>query len=167
MARRHSRLDAARAFGGFLPAILALLCAGCFPARTIEPVAGASSDAALGTFRFTSPRGETQTIEPTSCVAGDRQFFLGGDFIDAKSSSVVRLVVEPLQWPAVRVISPSLSDQSPIVFKRPECKALRVTFEPTGWRVDDVYDYRITLDVDCTRADGTALVGKASTTHCH
>jgi len=130
-------------------------------------VAGASSDAALGTFRFTSPRGETQTIEPTSCVAGDRQFFLGGDFIDAKSSSVVRLVVEPLQWPAVRVISPSLSDQSPIVFKRPECKALRVTFEPTGWRVDDVYDYRITLDVDCTRADGTALVGKASTTHCH
>ena len=49
----------------------------------------------------------------------------------------------------------------------PFCKALRVTFEPTGWRVDDVYDYRITLDVDCTRADGTALVGKASTTHCH
>jgi len=165
--QRRSPLDAASVCCRILPAILALLCAACFPARPIEPVAGASSDAALGMFRFTSPRGDTQTIEPTSCVAGDRQFFLGGDFADAKSSSIVRLVVEPLQWPAVRVISPSASDQSPIVFKRPECKALRVTFEPTGWRVDDVYDYRITLDVDCTRADGTALVGGASTTHCH
>jgi hypothetical protein len=155
------------AFRRLLPAIVALLCAGCFPSRPLEPVQDASTDAALGVFKFTPPRGETLTIEPTSCSAGDRQFFLGADFADPKTPVFVRLVVEPLEWPAVRVISPNAADDSPIVFRRPECKVLRATFEPTGWRINDVYDYRITIDADCTRADGTTLVGNASTTHCH
>ena len=167
MAQRREALDGAAALRRLPPAVVALLCAGCFAAHPIEPVAGASSGAALGIFKCSLPHGESLTIEPTACVAGDRQFFLGGDFADAKGTAVVRLVIEPLAGPAVRVIAPFASEEFPIVFRQPECKVLRVSFEATGLRINDVYDYRITLDVDCTRADGTALVGKVSTAHCH
>ena len=146
--------------------MITLLCAGCFPARPVDPVPDALADA-LGMLRLSSPRGGTLSITPTTCTAGDRAFFLGGDFADAKTSSVVGVLFEPLDGPAIRVISPSATGETPLVFRRPQCKVMRATLESTGLRINDVYDYRITLDVDCLQADGTALAGKVSTTHCH
>lgn len=143
-----------------------VLCAGCFPAGPIDT--GPQGDSQLlGSFALASGRLGRLTISPSTCRAGDRQFFLGGDFDDEKSGIVIRLVFEPLEGPAVRVFASSAPYDKTSVFRRPECRVFHSSLESTGIRINDVQDYRLTVDVDCTNKDGESFVGKASVTHCH
>ena len=138
------------------------LAAGCASLAPLE----APSQHELGSLRLSSRQLGQITLEPTSCLAGDRQLFLGADFVDASRSTVLRLVVDPLDGPAVRVFSSAEPFDKAIVFRRADCAVFHFSLDTTGWRVNDVNDYRVTLQLDCDR-DGETLKGSAAADHCH
>jgi len=145
----------------------AALLSGCLASR---PVGGSASPgagpAALGSFAVRSSALGDATVTPTTCTAGDREMFLGGEFSDPASGLVVRLVVDPLDGPAVRLYSTAAEFERSVVFHRAECGVFHFSLNSTGWRVNEVNDYRLTLELDCSRA-GESLKGSASATHCH
>ena len=148
--------------------IFVLLCllpllSGCLSTKPVLPT---SDQQALGSFTVSSPSLGQTLLVPSSCAAGDRQFFLGADFEDKGSGLVLRLVVDPLEGPAVRVFTTAAPFDNSIVFRRNDCKIFHFSLDTTGWRINRIYDYRITLQLDCSR-NGEAIQGNASATHCH
>jgi len=144
------------------------ILAGCLSSRPVPEFAGATGSAsqALGSFTIASPVLGQKTLSPTSCSAGDHQFFLGADFSDPASGLVLRLVVDALEGPAVRLYAADAEFDKSVVFRRAECSVFHFSLDSTGWRVNKVYDYRLTLQLDCSRA-GDSIVGSLSSTHCH
>ena len=143
-----------------------VLLAGCFSSKPIGgPGASNGSSPTLGTFAVTSQVLGDHVLTPSACTAGDRQLFLGADFATPSSPLVVRLVVDPLDGPAVRVFSTDAQFDRTVVFRRSDCQVFHFSLDSTGWRVNDVTDYRVTLQLDCTR-DAESIKGEASATHC-
>ena len=128
---------------------------------------GVAAPGTFGSFTVSSTLLGNATVAPASCTAGDRQLFLGGDFADPATGLVVRLVVDPLDGPAARVFHAADPFRKSVVLRRSECAVFHTSVEWTGLRINDVYDYRLSLELDCTLADGTSVRGSASTTHCH
>jgi len=144
------------------------LASGCLSTLPVDGGAATdkSGNVSLGSVALYSERLGQATITPNTCSAGDREFFLGGDFIDEKSRLIVRLVFDPLDGAALRIFTANSSAEKSVVFHRGNCKALQYTFEPTRWRVNDVYDYRISVSFDCALG-ADAAKGEVSATHCH
>ncbi len=147
--------------------------AGCFSFQG-EPFPGTVAEGAesgrggpLGSFTVASPLLGDVTVAPTECAAGDLQQFLGADFADPGSGLVVRLVVDPLEGPAARVFDARDPFGRSVVLRRAECAAFHFSLEGTGVTINDVRDYRVSLELDCALADGTGVRGRASSTHCH
>jgi hypothetical protein len=149
-----------------LPFVGCVLLNGCFSS---QPIGGAKTSAGdptiLGSFAVSSPLLGDHVLTPSTCTAGDRQLFLGADFASPAKTVVVRLVVDPLDGPAVRVFSTDAQFDKTVVFRRSDCQVFHFSLDSTGWRVNDVYDYRVTLQLDCSR-DGESIKGEASATHC-
>jgi len=142
------------------------LLSGCLSGSAVDLPGGAESGQPLGRIEVESSALGSMTLAPESCSSGDLQSFLGGDFSDSANATVVRLVVDPLDGPAVRVFKAAAPFEGDFVFRRTECAVFHFSLDSTGWRVNDVYDYRITLEVDCERP-GEFVKGSLSTTHCH
>ena len=159
------------AAAGALVLAAALVSSGCFSLAG-EAIPGSTPSSGtppgvLGSLSVSSPLLGTATVAPTECSSGDRQQFLGGDFADPASGLVVRLAVDPLLGPGARVFAVSDPFGKSVVLRRSECATFRFSLEETGWRVNDVRDYRLSLELDCALADGTTVHGSVSTTHCH
>mgnify|MGYP001767150252 CR=1 FL=1 len=166
MSRR--RAPAAGLTGLFLAAVVSF--PGCFsfqgepfPAGLTAPV----ETGALGSFTLASPILGGTTLTPAECRAGDLQHFLGGDFVDPGTGLVVRLAVDPIEGPAARVFASAEPFAKSVVLRRSECEAFHFSLEWTGLTINDVRDYRISLELHCVLADGTSVHGSASSTHCH
>jgi hypothetical protein len=101
-------------------------------------------------------------IAPTRCDAGDLSHFLGADLVDDRLGLAVRLVVDPLYGPALRVFDTNEPYERSVVFFEEECERFELDFESTGWIVNDVQVRDLSLDVDCMNADGATLAGTAS-----
>ncbi len=165
MPERDCVLRIARA--GALPLGWTVLLAGCLSGGPVGGGPGQSGQpVALGSFAVTSATLGDATLAPTSCTAGDRQLFLGADFASESNGLVLRLVVDPIEGPAVRLYAAGEPFDRSVVFHRSECGIFHFSLDSTGWRVNDVNDYRLTLELDCSRP-GESLKGSASTTHCH
>ena len=132
---------------------------GDFKATPAEP-------STLGSFTVSSQVIGSQIFSPSHCTAGDHQFFLGADLKSEDSNLVVRLVVDPLDGPAVRVFSADAQFDRTVVFRRSDCGVFHFSLDLTGWKINDVYDYRLMLQLDCSRP-GESVKGSVSTTHCH
>lgn len=138
---------------------------GCLASAPAAPSPDANG-ASLGAVKLHSERLGNATLNPTHCRAGDRAFFLGGDFLDDASDVVVRVVFDPLDGAAVRLFVPGAAPERSTVFHRVDCRVLSATLDPTLWKINDVSDYRMTLKFDC--ALGTdAAIGEVSAAHCH
>lgn len=151
--------------------MLAFASPGCFsfPAMPL-PGAVATEGAppgVLGSFDVRSPLLGDATVAPTVCAAGDLQQFLGGDFHDPASGVVVRLVVDPLDGPAARLFDLGDRFQRSVVLRRADCAVFHFSLEHTGLTINDVRDYRLSLELDCALVDGTTVRGSVSSTHCH
>lgn len=140
-----------------------LLLTACFSSR---PIGGpAEGSPPLGSFAVISPTLGDRTLAPSECTAGDRQLFLGADFSSSTGPLVLRLVVDPIAGPAIRVFDAGAPFDRSVVFRRSDCRAFHFSIERTGWRINDVYDYRVTLELDCSR-EGESVSGQATATHC-
>ena len=139
----------------------------CLASRPVEDASsGKRGAAALGSFTVSSRTLGDLTLAPVGCTAGDRQSFLGADLESPGSSVVLRLVVDPLGGPAVRLYSAEAPFDKTVVFRRSECPVFHFSLESTGWRINDYEDYRLTLELDCSK-DGEHISGSASSAHCH
>ncbi len=145
---------------GIIPLLMS-----CLSSRPLGNVPSSESQG-LGSFSVSSQVFGVQSFTPTVCTAGDRQFFLSSDLSSPDSSLVLRLVVDPLEGPAVRLFSSQTPFDKSVVFRRSDCRVFHFSLDSTGWRVNDVYDYRFTLQLECER-QGESIVGSASSSHCH
>lgn len=148
-----------------LAASLSLPCSGCFTSQPFSD--DGKSTGPLGAFQLSSAAMGSRTISPGACLAGDRGFFLGADFVDATAGVVVRLAIDPVDGPAIRVFDRSAEFDKSVVFRRSECRTFHFSDESTMWRINDVQDYKVTLELDCSNKTGDSLAGKASASHCH
>ena len=60
----------------------------------------------------------------------------------------MRLVVDPLGDAAVRVFSAAAPFERSVVFRRGECGVFHFSLDSTGWSINDVDDYAVTLQLD-------------------
>ena len=140
------------------------LLVSCLASRPVGD-SGSSGPQALGSLEVASQVLGNHVLTPTVCTSGDRQQFLGADLSDPGTSLVLRLAVDPLEGPAVRVFSAEAPFDRSVVFRRSDCAVFHFSLDSTGWRVNDVEDYRVTLQLDCSRP-GERVSGSASSSHC-
>ncbi len=153
---------------------LASAILGCFSAapglaaRSAGQGSGkaAEPDAALGAFEVAAVGAPPGRIAPTSCVAGDHELFLGADLVDPGTKLVVRLVIDPLDGPAVRVYDTDAPFERSVLFFREECSTFEMHLEPTGWIVNDIVVRRLELSVECANEAGAMIRGSVSAARC-
>lgn len=107
------------------------------------------------------------TLAPQACVSGERQLFLGADFIDGARGTTTRLILEPTGEASIRIFPTADPLDRGILFRRADCRRFRFSFDRSGWRVNDIYDVRVSLDVACRAASGDSLDGSLAVAHCH
>ncbi len=150
-------------------AFVLLFALGCFstrpPAATGE--GGGVSGPPLGEFTVTSPGGARGTVTPTACLAGDRELFLGADLVDERSGLVVRLVVDPLEGPILRVFDRAAPFERTVLLFREECESFELSFDETGWEINEIPVRRLELAIDCASEEGAAIAGRATAEHCN
>jgi hypothetical protein len=149
--------------------VLPLLGVAILPACATSPLTGNGDHrdgAPLGSLILSGPTFGHQTLLPTVCVAGERQFFLGFDLHDEKAGLVTRLVVDPATGPVVRVFAASAPFDKTVLFHRPECRVFQFSLDFTGWLVNRIEQLDVSLDLDCQLPSGESIVGKASAPGC-
>ena len=140
---------------------------GCLSSLPIDNSSAAGgADRTLGSVELHSAQFGQAIIAPDTCRSGDRERFLGGDFVDTRSGLVVRLVFDPLDGAALRIFASDAQTEKSAVFRRGDCRTLKYDFAPTSWRVNDIDDFRISMTFECA-AHGDAAKGTVSSTHCH
>jgi hypothetical protein len=145
----------------------ALAATGCFSLR--PPAAGGEEGeaaASLGAFEVASAGGPRARIVPTACSSGDPSHFLGADLVDEGAQLVVRLVVDPLAGPAVRVFDLAAPFDRSVVYFREDCTTFTFSLEPTGWIINEVHVRRLDLELDCESEEGARIAGHASARAC-
>jgi hypothetical protein len=158
---RRTRRGPVLLAAGLLSALVA-----CFSTKPATKTPSGQPDSS-GSFTVSAKALGRVTIAPSSCVAGDRQLFLGADFPDETAGAVVRLVVDPLDGPAVRVFSSSAPFDKSVVFRRSDCPVFHFSLDPTDWRINHVQDYQVSLELRCATAEGDTIEGRVAVEHCH
>lgn len=147
---------------------MSTLLAGCTTSATgLEPsTADGGSEAALGSFDVASIGAPPATIRPTACQAGDHELFLGADLVDPATGMVVRLVIDPLDGPALRVYDSDAPFDRTVLFFREECSQFDMTLGETGTIVNNIVERTLELEVDCENELGATIRGRARAASC-
>jgi len=140
---------------------VALLCC-CEPLPTAPP-----EGTVVGRFNTRLSKMDLEAFDTTTCESGEHQSFLGADLRAAENGPVVRIVIDPLTGPAVRVFDPADPARRTATYRRNDCRKFEVELEDTGWKVNELRDYRVTLDIQCEHGNGSYLAGSAKLEHCH
>lgn len=143
--------------------VLAPSLGGCPPSRDGDIMESRPS----GSVRLSSAALGSLTLSPSRCTAGDRERFLGADFRDETGDAVLRLAIDPVDGPAVRVFSSAAPFRKTVVFRASECRVFNWSLEATTMRVNRIQDYRVALDLDCAGKSGDSIEGRVASRHCH
>jgi hypothetical protein len=146
-----------------VPFLIALVLSGCGLSSTLREARDVATPSVSGELTLQAAGGEPLLWKPSACLSGEHEQFFG--FILGAPPVVVRAVVDPLQGPGLRVTG--LEGADGMVVYPYQCEKLELTVEPTGWRVNDFQDLSGTLDVLCSRADGSRVEGTVDVRHCH
>ena len=120
----------------------------------------------MGSFALTGPTFGKLNIAPTSCDVGQRQFFLGFDFVDQQSGLVTRLVVDPVTGPVARVFKADKPYDSSVIYHRTECKTFHFSLDTTGWIVNHIQMLNVSIELDCQLPSGDRIIGNAKDSSC-
>lgn len=140
--------------------------AGCLASAVGPAPATAAAGERLGSFEVASVGAPPGTIRPSSCVVGDHELFLGADLVDPDTHLVVRLVIDPLAGPALRVYDTDEPFDRSVVFFRDECTAFGMDLAETGAMVNNIVERRLELEVDCENEDGATIRGSVTAADC-
>ncbi len=139
-----------------------ILLNSCFTTSVEE----ADNSKPLGNFVLTGPTIGKLSIAPTSCDVGQRQLFLGFDFLDQKLGMVTRLVVDPVTGPVARVFKVDKPYDMSIIYHRAECKTFHFSLDSTGWLVNHIQMLQVSVELDCQLASGDRIIGNAKDSSC-
>ncbi|MFO1315621.1 MAG: hypothetical protein U1F58_08440 [Burkholderiales bacterium] len=126
-----------------------------------------SGSAPTGALQVASASSGTFALAPSACVSGERQLFLGADLLDTARGTTTRLILEPTGEASIRIFRSADPLDRGILFRRADCSRFRLSLDRSGWRVNDIYDVGVSLDVDCRTASGDSLQGTLAAAHCH
>jgi hypothetical protein len=157
---RRLRFALACAFAAGLP--------GCSSSATGLAAPATAGDAArrLGSFQVASIGAPPGTIAPTACAAGDHERYLGAELVDADTNLIVRLVIDPLWGPALRVYDGDAPFDRSVLFFREECTTFEMALDETGSTVNGIVERSLALAVECENEDGAVIRGSASAASC-
>ncbi|HSS78535.1 MAG TPA: hypothetical protein VLV54_17550 [Thermoanaerobaculia bacterium] len=101
------------------------------------------------------------------CVSGGRFSFRGADIFDetTKEVFVLRLVLDPIAGPVVRIYTDSEFGKS-IILRRRNCKTFEYELASTGKSVNFVTEMRVAVQLDCRTRKGDFVVGKVELPAC-
>jgi hypothetical protein len=136
---------------------------GCFANSALQAV----TDQPVGTVSLVSATLGSHTLVPTACASGEQQLFLGADFLDTSQGLTMRLILDPTGSASIRVFRSSNPLDRGVLIERPDCDDLQLSLERTGWRINDIFDLRVRIELDCHAASGDSLQGKLAVDHCH
>jgi len=108
-----------------------------------------------------------QAYQLAICKSGDREYFLGVDLADREEQAIVRLVIDPMDGPRLKVVLASAGSRTTMSLGSSSCRRLEARIEPTGWRVNRVRDFSGSIEADCTSDKGLEVVARVRFTHCH
>ena len=160
----HARL-ASRPRPGLLllSLVVPALHCGCIASGAIDAVKSEPT----GTLEVVSTSLGDHTLVPNACVSGERQLFLGADFVDAAKGMTARLIVAPSGRASLRLFPTDEPLEEGLSFHRQDCERFDLSLDRTGWRINDVYDLRLRLDLDCRASSGDSVRGELTADHCH
>jgi hypothetical protein len=142
--------------------IALLLLSGCV-SGTVPPADKAEP---AGSVTLRSQALGERTLQPTVCLSGEHQVFLGADFLDSQGITA-RLILDPTGAAMLRFFEAAHPLEQGVLFHRQDCGKFEMSLDSTGWQINDFYDLRVSLDFDCRTASGDAATGHLSTGHCH
>ena len=149
-------------------ATIAMGLASCGSSATgLEPATSAGkSELGLGSFQVASIGAPPGTISPVACVVGDHELFLGADLVDPASGLVVRLVIDPIEGPVLRIYDADAPFDRSVLFFREECTDFVMRLADTGTTVNNIVERSLELEVDCENEDGATIRGRAVAARC-
>lgn len=141
---------------------------GCFSSATGLAATRATAEPGqrLGGFEVSSIGAPPGTIAPATCVAGDHELFLGADLVDPDTHLIVRLAIDPLYGPALRIYDADAPFDRSVLFFRDECTTFGMELGETGTTVNNIVERSLELEVDCENEDGATIRGSASVARC-
>ena len=114
------------------------------------------------------PRAELKVggraVPVAGCRSGDHAYFLGADLVGASNEPLLRVVIDPLEGPRLRLWA---LERDGRVLGPDQCPELRASVRPTGWWVNDVRDVAGEVQARCTLEDGGLLEAHVAFDHCH
>ena len=160
----HARRGPVRRAGLLLLSLaVPALAWGCFASGAID----AMKSAPTGTLEVVSASLGRHTLAPGACASGERQLFLGADFLDGTRGLTARLILEPSGTASLRLFPTAEPLEEGLSFRRQDCERFDLSLERTGWQINDVYDLRVRLDLDCRASSGDSVRGELTADHCH
>jgi len=141
---------------------VAFLHGGCIVGSALE----AAKSEPTGKVHLASAALGEHDLAPRGCASGERQVFLGADFLD-DGAITTRLIVEPTGAASLRFFPAGQPLTSGVLFSRAECSRFEIGLERTGWQINEIYDLRVRLDFDCRNGAGDAASGALVAEHCH
>ena len=104
-----------------------------------------------------------RVLPVTGCRSGDHGHFLGADLIGASGEPLLRVLIDPLDGPRLRLLGRS----GGAVLGPDQCPELRASVHDTGWRVNEIRDVAGEVQARCTLEDGARLEAHIVFDHCH
>jgi len=150
-------------FRGTTVTLLGLSCLACVRTR----LAGAPRELTHERLTAATVALDGEVHRLATCWSGDREYFLGVDLADENQGTFLRLAIDPMDGPRLRLTRGSGASAERLHFDASACRELRAEIEPTGWRVNHVRDFKGELKADCTHANGTHMVAHVAFSHCH
>ena len=142
-----------------------LTLAGCASSRVKRPEPSGPSNVVA--FAGPTLGSEKQELYVNHCHSGENRGFSGADMFDDRTKEVLvlRLVIDPLEGPAVRLFKESESGPS-VVLRKSDCRTFKYTMEGTGRLVNFVPEVRVSLQLDCRGSKGDYVVGNVELPAC-
>jgi hypothetical protein len=101
------------------------------------------------------------------CRSGDREYFLGVDLADTDRTAVLRVLIDPMDGPRLRLTSGGGGAPRVMALGPDSCRTLQAEVQPTGWRVNRVRDFSGFVMAECTAASGQEVRAEVRFAHCH
>ena len=121
-----------------------------------------------GTLALSGPTFGPQTLGASEFRSGERELFLGADFSGAVGSPLIaRLAVDPLSGPGVRIFRTSEPFATALLLRRSDCSVFHFSLERTGWRINDIYALRVSLELSCSLPSGDTVQGSLTAASCY
>jgi hypothetical protein len=142
--------------------LLALLPVACARTSLTERPSAGGPHAEGATLRV----GDRQ-FRLDACISGDLEHFLGVDLADRQGGAIVRVAIDPIDGPRIRVLHDAGGSRQRLDLTPGRCGQFAADARPTNWIVNDVRDVSGFVDVECPGDAGPAVSLHARFSHCH